>query len=47
VKAYKNLNDKKKIDQWNVVAKSNLSQNNWTKLFKETNYSGDYQFSKF
>jgi SAM-dependent methyltransferase len=47
IKAYKNLKEKKKIDNWNVVAKSNLSQNKWLELFKETKYFGDYQFSKF
>ncbi|NCW28672.1 MAG: methyltransferase domain-containing protein [Verrucomicrobia bacterium] len=47
IKAYKNIQEKKKIDNWNVVAKSNLSEKNWFKLFKETNYKGDFQFSKF
>jgi SAM-dependent methyltransferase len=47
IKAYKNLKEKKKIDEWNIVAKSNLSQNKWLKIFNETNYSYDYQFSKF
>ena len=47
IKAYKNLKEKKKIDEWNVVAKSNLSQNNWLKIFKKTKYFGDYQFSNF
>jgi ubiquinone/menaquinone biosynthesis C-methylase UbiE len=47
VKAYKNLKEKKKIDEWNIVAKSNLSEDNWLKFFKKTNYAGDYQFSKF
>lgn len=47
IKAYKNLKEKKKIDDWNIVAKSNLSQNKWLELFKKTKYYGDYQFSKF
>jgi ubiquinone/menaquinone biosynthesis C-methylase UbiE len=47
IKVYRNLKEKKKIDKWNVVAKSNLSQSNWLKLFKETKYIGDYQFSNF
>jgi ubiquinone/menaquinone biosynthesis C-methylase UbiE len=47
VKAYNNQTEKKRIDEWNIVAKSNLSKNNWLKFFKEANYSGDYQFSKF
>ena len=47
IKAYNNLKEKKKIDDWNIVAKSNLSKKNWIKIFKKTGYSGDYQFSKF
>lgn len=47
VKAHKNVHHKKKIDQWNIVAKSNLSEKDWLRLFKETNYKGDFQFSKF
>lgn len=47
IKAYKNIQGRKNIDSWNVVAKSNLSEKNWFKLFKETNYKGDYQFSRF
>lgn len=47
VKAHKNAHHKKKIDQWNIVAKSNLSEKTWLRLFKETNYKGDFQFSKF
>ena len=47
VKGYSNLREKKEIDDWNIVAKSNLSQKNWIKIFKKTGYMGDYQFSKF
>ena len=47
IKGYRNLKEKKKIEKWNIVAKSNLSKNNWLKLFKETKYKGDYQFSNF
>jgi ubiquinone/menaquinone biosynthesis C-methylase UbiE len=47
IKGYQNLKEKKKIEKWNIVAKSNLSKNNWLKLFKETKYKGDYQFSNF
>ena len=47
VKAHKDIRHKKKIDQWNIVAKSNLSEKDWIRLFKETNYKGDFQFSKF
>jgi ubiquinone/menaquinone biosynthesis C-methylase UbiE len=47
VKAYNTLTEKKKIDEWNIVAKSNFNKKTWLKFFKETNYSGDYQFSNF
>jgi ubiquinone/menaquinone biosynthesis C-methylase UbiE len=47
IKAYKNAAEKNKINQWNLVAKSNLSQNQWLKLFAETNYTHDYLFSNF
>jgi ubiquinone/menaquinone biosynthesis C-methylase UbiE len=47
VKAYKNLKEKKKIDNWNLVAESNLSQKEWFNLFSETKYSGDFDFSNF
>ena len=43
----KTLKEKKYIDQWNLVAKSNLSQKQWIKLFLKTKYSGDYDFSNF
>ena len=45
VKGYKSLKEKKFIDQWNLVAKSNLSIKKWLKMFKKYNYSGDYEFS--
>ena len=38
---------KKFIDKWNLVAKSNLSEKQWIKLFKQVNFKGDYSFSKF
>jgi SAM-dependent methyltransferase len=47
VKGYSNLREKKEIDTWNIVAKSNLSQKNWIKIFKKNGYMGNYQFSKF
>jgi ubiquinone/menaquinone biosynthesis C-methylase UbiE len=47
VKAYKNLKEKKFIDEWNVVAKSNLSISEWKNLFKQTKYEGDFDFSNF
>ena len=47
VKAYKNLKEKKFIDEWNLVAKSNLSISVWKNLFKQTKYEGDFDFSNF
>ncbi len=47
VKGYKNLKEKKFIDNWNLVAKSNLSINKWKKLFKKFKYSGDYEFTNY
>ena len=47
VKAFKNIRQKKFIDKWNLVAKSNLSEKQWIKLFKQVNFKGDYSFSKF
>ena len=47
VKAYKTLKQKKFIDEWNIVAKSNMSEREWIKLFKKNKYNGDYDFSKF
>ena len=47
VKGYKNLREKKFIEEWNLVAKSNLSIKEWLSIFKKTNYDGDYDFAKF
>jgi ubiquinone/menaquinone biosynthesis C-methylase UbiE len=47
IKAYKTIIEKNFIDNWNLVAKSNLSEKEWFKLFKMTNYKKDYDFTKF
>lgn len=47
VKAYTNKNEKKFIDEWNLVAKSNLSKKKWLQIFKNLSYKGDFDFSKF
>ena len=47
VKGYKNIKQKKFIDDWNLVAKSNLSINKWLKIFKKNKYSGDYEFTNY
>lgn len=47
IKGYNNSKEKKFIDDWNLVAKSNLSVKEWLKIFKKFKYSGDYEFAKF
>ena len=47
IKAHTTLKHKKKIDERNIVAKSNLSRKEWLKLFKSLNYRGDYNFANF
>ena len=47
VKAEETKKEKKFIEEWNIVAKSNLSKKEWLKLFNSVNYKGDYDFSKF
>jgi ubiquinone/menaquinone biosynthesis C-methylase UbiE len=47
VKAYNNIKEKKFIDDWNIVAKSNLSKKSWLSIFKKYRYLGDYDFSNF
>lgn len=47
VKGYRNLKEKKFIDQWNLVAKSNISLKQWMKIFKKSCYKGDYDFSNY
>jgi len=47
VKGYSDLKEKKEINDWNIVAKSNLSKKNWIKIFKKVKYTGDYEFSNF
>jgi ubiquinone/menaquinone biosynthesis C-methylase UbiE len=47
VKGYKNLKEKKFIDDWNLVAKSNLSIKKWNQIFKKSKYTGDFDFSNF
>jgi ubiquinone/menaquinone biosynthesis C-methylase UbiE len=42
VGSYKNKNEKKKLDDWAVLATTYLSNEGWTKFFKKVNYKGDY-----
>jgi len=47
VKGYKNKKEKKKIEDWNVAAKSNISIKKWKTFFKKSKYKGDFDFSNY
>ena len=40
--AYKTNEDKKRMDAWNMTAKTILSTDNWIKMFEDEDYNGDY-----
>ena len=40
--SYKNAIEKKKIDNWAVVASSYMSNSSWVKFFKLMKYESDY-----
>ena len=42
VDAYRNEDEKKKMLDWNLTAKTIMSVNEWKKLFKDIGYKGDY-----
>lgn len=42
VDAYRNDEEKKKMYEWNLTAKTILSIEDWKNLFKEINFDGDY-----
>lgn len=42
VDAYRNEEERKKMFEWNLTAKTILSTDEWKKVFKECNYTGDY-----
>ena len=42
VDAYKNNDDKNRMDDWNLTALTYKSTNNWKKFFNENGYTGDY-----
>jgi len=42
VDAYKNQEEKTKMYQWNLTAKTIMSRKEWKKFFKDNNYKGDY-----
>jgi SAM-dependent methyltransferase len=42
VDAYRNEEEKTRMFQWNLTAKTILSVSEWIELFKEVDYTGDY-----
>ena len=42
VDAFRNEEEKKRMFQWNLTAKTILSVSGWIKFFEENNYKGDY-----
>ena len=42
VDAYRNEEEKKRMFDWNLTAKTIMSVNEWKKLFKDIGYKGDY-----
>ena len=47
VKGFKSQIERRFIDEWNLVAKSNISIKKWLKIFKKSKYTGDYDFAKY
>lgn len=46
VNAFKTNLEKKLLNDWNIVAKTILSESKWKKIFRETGYKGDYDWFK-
>jgi|TARA_B110000259_G_scaffold186993_1_gene239754 2-polyprenyl-3-methyl-5-hydroxy-6-metoxy-1,4-benzoquinol methylase len=42
VDAFRNEEEKKRMFEWNLTAKTILSVSEWKKFFKENNYTGDF-----
>jgi ubiquinone/menaquinone biosynthesis C-methylase UbiE len=42
VDAYRNPEEKKRMDAWNLTAKTIMSVEEWVQFFKEVGYTGDY-----
>src|SRR3989338_5028126 len=42
VDAYRNEEEKKRMEMWNLTAQTYMHVDDWVKLFKETGYTGDY-----
>ncbi len=44
VNGYRSPEEKSKLEQWNLVAKTILNVDEWLSIFDELGYSGDYSF---
>ena len=42
VDAYRNEEERQRMDAWNLTAKTIMSVDDWTKFFKQNNYNGDF-----
>jgi ubiquinone/menaquinone biosynthesis C-methylase UbiE len=42
VDAYRNNQEKQRMDAWNLTAKTIMSVDDWIKFFQENQYKGDY-----
>jgi ubiquinone/menaquinone biosynthesis C-methylase UbiE len=42
VDAYRNDDEKKRMDAWNLTAKTIMSVDDWIKFFEHNNYNGDF-----
>ena len=42
VDAYRNNEEKKRMDAWNLTAKTIMSVDDWKLFFKENEYKGDF-----
>jgi hypothetical protein len=42
VDAYRNDEEKKRMIDWNLTAKTIMSVEDWKKFFQEVGYNGDY-----
>ena len=42
VDAYRNNEEKQRMDAWNLTAKTIMSVDDWIKFFEKNQYKGDY-----
>ena len=46
VGTYENQKEKKKLDDWAVLATTYMSKKNWLSFFKKVKYNGDFDWFK-